>query len=111
MNCFCKLSTALSPPALVSKSLNHAQSSSSLFQLKRNLYRLFSKKPELRKVPDSIERPPYITLGGDVSPMRPEIKTAAHIDAMRPSCELAANILRYVGAQVKVSLKSFETFV
>ncbi|XP_012937492.1 methionine aminopeptidase 1D, mitochondrial isoform X2 [Aplysia californica] len=90
------------------KTVNSARHSSNSFSsvLQRTLQRMFNLKKytTYRSVPQKIQSPPYILSGNDVSPVSADVKTKLQIEEMRPACELAASILRHVGANIEAGM-------
>ena len=60
----------------------------------------------LRKVPDSVAKPPYADHGPEaiVVPREAEVKTAQQVEGMRRACALAANLLRFTGSYLQVHI-------
>lgn len=58
-----------------------------------------------KPIPDHITKPEYYETGEPCfTPETPEIKSSQQISKMRDSCKLAANVLKAVGQQLKVSI-------
>uniref|UniRef100_A0A2C9JMS0 Methionine aminopeptidase n=1 Tax=Biomphalaria glabrata TaxID=6526 RepID=A0A2C9JMS0_BIOGL len=59
-------------------------------------------------IPKTISLPPYVTGEDYVVPHSAEIKSPQEINDMRPACLLAASILKFVGNNLKIGMRTDE---
>ncbi|CAL1530100.1 unnamed protein product [Lymnaea stagnalis] len=68
----------------------------------------YSKNVSHKPIPSWIPLPSYAIDGDLKVPTNPEIKTKEQIGQMKPACQLAGSILRYVGDNLRIGMSTEE---